>query len=158
LAEKDRQKTVFVCKSGLYKFNVMPMGLSNSPATFQRTMDTLFRKFLWQFLIIYMDDLILHAKNNFAHLKQFALVFATLSAFGLKVNLKKCQFFQSNLKYLGYIVSASGVQVDSAKVSAIANMAAPHDISQLRSFIGGMNYYRKFIPKLASIAARSLDF
>ena len=123
--EKDKEKTAFITADGLYQFNVMPFGLSNAPATFQRMMDVLLAGLKWNTCLVYLDDIVVFSKTIPEHLSRLEAVFLRFREAGLKFKLPKCSFFATSLKVLGYIVSGMGLSPDPAKVSAVQNFPVP---------------------------------
>jgi hypothetical protein len=97
----DQHKTAFVTPFGLYEYTKMPMGLCNSPATYQRLMQHIFNDTLFQILLIYLDDLIIYSTIIEEHIERLDKVFIRLKEHGLKLNGKKCNFFKPQVKYLG---------------------------------------------------------
>ena len=150
---KDAEKTAFRTTNGLFHFKVMPFGLKNAPATFQRLMDTVFSGLKWHGLLVYMDDIVIYSATAQQHLALLVEVLVRLRAAGLKLNPAKTTLVRPEVKYLGHIVSAKGVQPDQAKVQAIRNLASPTSVRDIRRFLGLTGYYRKFMPQYATIAA-----
>lgn len=148
----DKEKTAFTTGSGLWQFNVMPFGLCNAPATFERLMENVLRGLSWKTCLVYLDDIIVLGKTFDEHLKNLEEVFKRLQAAQLMLNPKKCQLFQNKVNYLGHIVSKEGVAVDEEKVASIKQWPQPTDKHQIRSFLGLCTYYRRFIRKFADIA------
>lgn len=149
---KDREKTAFSAGKELWQFAVMPFGLCNSPATFQRLMELVLNGLSWRYCLIYMDDVIVHSKNFEEHLLQLSDVFSRLRQANLKVNPKKCCFMQRKVAFLGHVVSSEGIQTDPEKVKAILEWPRPNNKTALRSFLGICAYYRKFIKSFSAIA------
>jgi len=147
----SKEKTAFIVDSGLYHWNVMPFGLSNSGATFQRLMDAVFAGLKWKSLLVYIDDVIVFSKSFDSHMKDLEEVFARMSKAQLKFKTNKCFILQSEVKYLGHIVNKNGIRADPDKVKAISHMPVPKNVSELRSFMGMASYYRAFIYNFASV-------
>ncbi|GFW59853.1 uncharacterized protein K02A2.6 [Trichonephila clavipes] len=116
--EADREKTAFITPEGLYEFKVMPFGLCNAPATFERMMDNLLRHFKWTLCLCYLDDIIVFSETFEDHLIRLRLVLKCLQEAGLKLNSKKCLFATQEVKILGHLVSSNGVRPDPDKIKA----------------------------------------
>ncbi|GFX19565.1 hypothetical protein TNCV_2074731 [Trichonephila clavipes] len=116
--EADREKTAFITPEGLYEFKVMPFGLCNAPATFERMMDNLLRHFKWTMCLCYLDDIIVFSETFEDHLIRLRLVLKCLQEAGLKLNSKKCLFAAQEVKILGHLVSSNGVRPDPDKIKA----------------------------------------
>ena len=130
----------------------MPFGLTNAPAMFQRLMESCLGELHLDWCIIYLDDIIIFSKNPDDHITRLEGVFEKLAKAGLKLKPSKCEFFKSSLKYLGHIVSKDGVATDPRKIEAICNWPTPKMVTDVCSFTGFTNYYRKFIKGYAKIA------
>lgn len=151
--EKDMHKTAFSTScNGLYHFKVMPFGLVNSPATFQRLMENVLRGIQWIQSLLYMDDIITPGRTVDESLARLEKVFERLQLYNLKLKASKCIFFQKSITFLGHVVSEDGIHTDESKVSAIKDWPVPHTQKQVRSFLGLTGYYRKFIKGYADIA------
>lgn len=153
VCEGDIPKTAFATPMGTYEYVKMPFGLKGAPATFQRVMDQVLGADLRTFTRVYLDDLLIYSRTVQEHYIHLECVFLALRRAGLKANPAKCNFAASTCKYLGHIISGHGIQPDSAKVDAIATLAPPTDVSQLRSVLGLTGYYRRFVKGYARIAA-----
>jgi transposase InsO family protein len=149
---EDQHKTAFSTPFGHYEFTRMPFGLSGAPATFQRLMNGIFSKELFEYVLIYLDDLLLFSNTFDAHLQQLEGVLKKLSAAGLKLNLEKCQLLQEEVSYLGHTVSASGVGCQDEKVKAVRDWPTPTTTKEVRSFLGFAGYYRRFVQHYSQIA------
>jgi len=148
----DKDKTAFTTMYGNYNFRVMPFGLCNAPATFQREMNRIFLDLIGECMFVYIDDIIVFSKNTEEHIKHLKLVFEILYKNGLKVNFEKCTFFKTEVVLLGHILSTKGISPVPEKVKVIVNWLPPKNITQLKSFLGAIGYYRKFIEKFAQTA------
>ena len=137
---------------GFYECVRMPLGLTNAPATFQRLMELCLGELHLEWCIIYLDDIIIFSKNPDDHLTRLEGVFERLAKAGLKLKPSKCEFFRSSLKYLGHIVSKNGIATDPRKVKAILDWPRPKTVTEVRSFTGFTNYYRRFIKGYAKVA------
>ncbi|GFY13558.1 retrovirus-related Pol polyprotein from transposon 17.6 [Trichonephila clavipes] len=149
---EDREKTAFTSGQGLWQFKVMPFGLCNAPATFERLMETVLKGLTFEACLIYLDDVIIGGRTFEEHLQNIRKVLSKLSDANLKLNPSKCKFFQKEVNYLGHIISAEGVRTDPEKVSAVKNWKRPENLRELRSFLGLCTYYRKFVKGFSSIA------
>ena len=152
IEESDKHKTAFICEYGQYEFNRMPFGLTNAPGTFQRLMNKIMKPVLYESALVYLDDIIVFSKTIEDHIKHLETVFKILAEAGLKLKLKKCDFFKEEINYLGHVVSRNGVTPNAAKVEAIANYPEPTNAKELSSFLGLASYYRKFIRAFAEKA------
>nr|KYP38538.1 Retrovirus-related Pol polyprotein from transposon 297 family [Cajanus cajan] len=152
MREEDIGKTAFRTHHGHYKFLVMPFGLTNAPFTFQSTMNKVFQPYIRNFVAIFFDDILIYSKSMEDHISHLTLVLDTLRTHKLFANLSKCEFCQESINYLGHVVSAQGVQVDTQKIDAVINWPLPQNITQLRGFLGLTGYYRHFVKGYASIA------
>ena len=150
--EDDAEKTAFIVENGLYQFKVLPFGLCNAGATFQRIMQLALSGLSWEMVLVYIDDLIVHSKNFEEHLSHLREVFDKLSTAGLKMSPKKCDFFRREVVFLGHIVSAEGVRTDPAKIEAVTAWPQPTKLKEVQAFLGLCGYYRKFIKGFSSIA------
>lgn len=153
VAESDRHKTAFCTPFGLYEWNRMPFGLCNAPGTFQRLMERLFGDQRHQSVLLYLDDIIVYSSSVQHHLQRLRMVLERLQAAGLKVKLEKCAFFREKVQYLGHVISSQGVATDPGKVEAVAQWPCPTTVSELRTFLGFVSYYRRFVEGFAQVAA-----
>ncbi len=150
--EADQEKTAFISHTGLYEFNVMPFGLVNAPATFQRFMDRCLAGLKWRSLLVYLDDIIVFSKDVQTHLQDLQEVFIRLRANGLHLKASKCFLFKPEIEYLGHVVSTDGIRPNPAKIRAIIEMELK-SCEDVHSFLGMASYYRKYIKNYAAKAA-----
>ena len=152
LAPEDVHKTAFTTQSGHFEFRVMPFGLCNAPATFQRLMNSTLSPYIGRFCMVYLDDIIVFSKDTDSHQKHLAMVLEKLAGAGLKTQISKCEFGMAKLEFLGHIVSADGIQMDPGKVKAMTDWPVPKNSTEVKGFLGLLNYYRRFIRNFARIA------
>ena len=150
--EKDREKTAFCTPDGLFEFKVMPFGLCNAPATFQRLMDMVLAGLQWTNCLVYLDDVIVVGRTFEEHLQNLQDVFTRLRAAGLKLQPKKCHLCSPEVEFLGHVVSAEGVSTDPKKIEKVANWPTPRSKKEVQQFLGLANYYRRFVENFANIA------
>ena len=153
MKEGDEWKTAFKTKYGLYEWLVMPFGLTNAPSTFMRLMNHVLCAFIGKFVVVYFDDILIYSKNLDDHLIHLKYVLDVLRKERLFANLKKCTFCTDKLVFLGFVVSARGIQVDEEKVRAIQDWPSPTSVSKVRSFHGLASFYRRFMKDFSSITA-----
>ena len=137
---------------GFYECERMPFGLTNAPATFQRLMESCLGDLHLNWCIIYLDDIIVFSEMPKEHIERLRGVYSKLVQAGLKLKPKKCEFFKSRISSLGHIVSSSGIKTDCKKVETVKTWAIPKTVTDVRSFLGFTNYYRKFIKDYAKVA------
>ena len=152
IAEGDEWKTAFRTRYGHFEYKIMPFGLTNAPATFQHLMNDVLRDFLDDFAIVYLDDILIYSRSLDEHKRHVRLVLERLRANGLFAKPEKCAFHQTEIEYLGYLVSSDGVKMDPKKVSAIVDWPEPTNVTQLQAFLGFANFYRRFILNYSKIA------
>ena len=148
--EQDQEKTAFATHHGHWEFRVLPFGLANSPASFQRLMDLVLSGLHWTHCLVYMDDVVVFAPTVEEHLRRLDLVLGRIAKAGLTLKPSKCQWMQRSVKFLGHIISEEGVAVDPEKVKSVRNFPTPKNQTDVRSFLGLTSYYRRFIPDFAS--------
>ncbi|UYV84270.1 hypothetical protein LAZ67_X001713, partial [Cordylochernes scorpioides] len=150
--EKDKEKTAFTTAHGLYEFNVMPFGLCNAPATFERNMENRLGNLRWQICLCYLDDVIIYSSDFSTHLKRIEAVLKCFREANLKLNNKKCQFAFEELEILGHITNQQGIKPAEHNIKAIRDFPRPKKIKEVQSFLGMCSYYRKFIKGFSKIA------
>lgn len=153
IAESDVRKTAFRTRYGHYEFVVMPFGLTNAPAAFMKLMNNVFRDYLDEFVIIFIDDILIYSKSPEEHMVHLSRVMQRLREHHLFAKFSKCSFWQREIGFLGHVVSDKGVSVDPEKIKSIADWPRPRNASEIRSFLGLANYYRRFVKGFASMAS-----
>ena len=134
---------------GLYKYNRLVFGIASSPAIWQRTIDQVLDGIPNTSCIL--DDMIITGKTDEEHLKNLQTVLKRLQDYNLRVNKDKCKFFQEEISYCGHKIDSNGLQKTQEKIEAIVNAPKPENLTQLRAFLGMVNYYAKFLSNLASV-------
>lgn len=152
LSPRARRAAAFCTRNGLFQWNVMPFGLCNAPATFQRLMDRVLAGMQWETCLVYLDDIIVLARDVPEMLQRLSQVFQRLKQANLKLKPVKCCLFRRQVAYLGHIVSEQGVATDPDKVHKVQAWPTPTSIQEVRRFIGLTSYYRRFVKDFASIA------
>lgn len=152
MRKEDQQKTAFSTPLGHYEFTRMPFGLKNAPATFQRLMNSVLSGLQGLQCFVYLDDIVIYSSSIEQHSIKLRAIFERLMANNLKLQPDKCEFMRKEVSYLGHIISDSGVKPNPDKVKAINDLRAPVDQKSIKSFLGLVGYYRKFIPDFAKIA------
>ena len=151
LDPEDQEKTAFRARygSGSFEFTVLPMGITNAVETFQTLMQHIFMKYLEKFVIVYLDDVVVYSVNLNEHMNHLRIVFQILRE---KKLYCKCEFFKTEIKFLGHVISKNKLMTDPSKIEAIMDIKVPTNVKQLQSFLEITNYYRKFIRSHSEIA------
>ena len=136
---------------GLFEYNRLPFGVSTAPAIFQRTIDSLLQGI--PNVCVYLDDIFITGKSDEDHLQNLSAVLSKLQDAGLRLKKSKCNFLAQSVEYLGHVISGKGLHPTKAKVLAMQNAPVPQNIIKIKSFLGLINYYRKFLPDLSSLLA-----
>ena len=146
----DKGKTTFITPWGTFCYTVMPFGLKNAGATYQRAMVALFHDMMHKEIEVYVDDMVAKSKEGESHVAVLRKLFERLRRYKLRLNPNKCIFGASTGKLLGFVISREGIRVDPDKVKAIQEMPAPRTEREVRSFLGRLNYIARFIANLTS--------
>ena len=138
-------KIAFKTHQGLYEFKVMPFGLTNDPTTFQALMNHLFAPYLWKFLLVFFDDILIYSPDLKHHLSSLKTIFEILRSNQLYVKLSMCTFAKDAVEYLRHIISRKAVSTDPKKISAMLEWPRHSSIKELRGFLGLTGYNKRFI-------------
>ena len=149
----DRHKTAFSFKTSKFEFCSMPFGLANSPSYFAHVINNALYDVLGSNILAYMDDILITTSDVTSHLSKLESVLKHLSKVNLKLKIEKCQFAVEEVKFVGYKITRKGLELDRNKVDAIKASPDPTNKKTLQSFLGVINYYRRFIKDLATIAS-----
>ncbi|KAK5773320.1 hypothetical protein PVK06_049626 [Gossypium arboreum] len=150
MAPEDMEKTTFITMWGTFCYKVMPFGLKNAGAIYQRAMVTLFHDMMHKEIEVYIDDMIAKSRGEEEHVVNLKKLFERLRKFQLKLNPAKCTFGATSGKFLGFIVSERGIEVDPNKIKAIQELPPPRMQKEVRGFLGRLNYIARFIAQLTN--------
>jgi transposase InsO family protein len=149
--EGDEWKTAFRTKSGLFEYLVMPFGLTNAPATFQRMINNVLREFIDDFVVVYLDDILIFSDNEEQHTQHVHKVLQALQDAKLLVEPEKSHFHVQEVEFLGHIIAPNTIRMDPKKVAAVREWEEPTNVKEVQSFLGFANYYRRFIKGFGDI-------
>ena len=152
IKEEDISKTAFRTRYGHYEFTVVPFGFTNAPAAFMCLMNGIFRKYLDKFIIVFLDDILIYSKSKEEHEEHLRITLQVLREKQLYAKMSKCSFYQKEIQYLGHVISEEGIAVDPSKIEAIRECPTPKNTTEVRSFMGLADYYRRFIKGFSRIA------
>ena len=158
MAPGEEWKTAFRTKMGLYEYLVMPMGLTNAPASFQALMNHVLRDYIDKICEVYLDDILVYSKNPEEHDEHVKLILQKLAEYSLKVDLEKSEFDKEEVEFLGHIISKNGIRMDPKKIQSILEWPEPENLKDLQAFLGLANYYRRFIKSYSTIVTPLLRF
>ena len=150
LSKSSRAKTAFVTPFGKYEFLMVPFRLAQAPAYFQLLLNKVLKGL--KFTMTYLDDIILFSQNELQHLENLEIVFSHLWVAGLKMKHSKCDFFKSEIHYLGHLISPEGISPLPNKLDSIKHMPSLNSMKEIKQFLGLTGYYRKFVPRFADIS------
>lgn len=151
IKESHRKYTGFLYQGRTYVFNVLPFGLCTSVGSFIRGLNIVLGGEMAEFLVLYVDDILIFSRDIQSHYEHLALIFKKLIEAGVTIKLRKCQFACKRIEFLGHILTPTGIEIDPNRVSAIQNFRAPRNVKELRSFLGLINYERRFCNQLAEL-------
>ena len=151
--ETDIPKTAFRTRYGHFEFTVMPFGLTNTPVAFMDLMHRVFQPYLDQFAVVFVDYILIYSQSEGEHEYHLRIVLQLLRDHQLYAKFSKYEFWLTEVRFLGHIVSALGVSVDPEKVKAVMSWERPKSVFKIRSFLGLAGYYRRFIEDFSRLAA-----
>lgn len=149
LCPEDRHLCTINTHKGLCRCNRLLCGIASAPAVWQREIENILKDIPG--VAVFLKDITVSGPNNAVHLERLEAVLRRLHKYNIKINADKCEFFEKRINYCGYVIDAEGIHKDQQKMEAIDKMSRPKNITQLRSFIGMINYYSKFIKNLSNI-------
>ena len=151
LKEEDIPKSAFVCKYGHFKMTRMPFGLNNAASTFQRTMELALQGLQWTTCLIYIDDVIVFGRNFDEHIRRIEEVFQRLKLAGLKLKPEKCNMLQSEVVFLGHVVTAEGTKPNPTNITKVLGWPKPKTAKQVKQLVAMGSYYRRYVKNFASL-------
>ena len=152
IKDKDIFKIAFRTKYGHCEFVVMPFGLTNSLAVFMCLMNNVLHKYLDKFVVVFIEDILIYSKSKEEHKEHLKVVLQELWEHQIYEFFCKCDFFKDEIQYLGHVVTKEGIYVDPEKIRSIEEWLVPKDVSEVRSFMEIIGYYRRFIEGFSRIA------
>lgn len=153
--DDSKQYTVINTHRGLFRYNRLVYGLASSPGVFQRIMSNLLQDIPQ--VEVFLDDILIGTSDVASHLVTLEKVLQRLHSHGIKLKKSKCAFFTDEVQYLGFIISKDGIKADPAKVEAIVKIPRPQNITELKSFLGVVNFYARFVARLSTIMSPLYD-
>jgi len=153
MAPEDMKKRTLITKTGLYDWTVMPFGLKNAMSTFTKTMSKVFKDLGSKFLKVFVDDLNVHSESWEEHFQHLGVVLYKLREVNLKLNPNKCCFVAKSITFLGHVVSEEGTKPDPGKIEAVLHFPQPNTVTNVRSFLGLIGYYRNYVRGYSKLAA-----
>jgi hypothetical protein len=151
IREEDIEKTTFSTRYGHFEFIVMSFGLTNAPAAFMEAMNRMLHEFLDDFVVVFLDDILIYLKTEEEHERYLRLVLGALRKNQFYGKLKQCAFWLSEVVFLGLVINQHGIAVDPKNVDAVVEWKGPSNVSEIQSFLGLAGYYRCFVPNFSSI-------
>ena len=142
--EADQEKTSFVTSQGLFCYKVMPFGLKNTSATYQRLMNKMFTQQIRRNVLVYVDDIVVKSRREENHLEDLRETFDTLRSYNMKLNTRKCAFKVTTRKFIGFMVSQRGIKANPDKIRAIMEMAPPRNVKEVQSLNGKIETLNRF--------------
>jgi len=152
MTDHAKERSAFCTRRGLFQFTRMPFGLSGAPGSFCRQMSIVLRDLLWVVCLCYLDDIVVYARSPQELLERLRIVLDPLRDVGLKAKPSKCELFRTEIKFLGHMVSADGINPLPDKLEAIRSWPVPHCLRDVRAFFGLASYYRRFVKGFATTA------
>jgi hypothetical protein len=150
--EEDVQKTAIQTRYGHYEFMVMSFGLTNAPSVFMDLMNQVFHNYLDQFVVVFIDDILVYSTNHHEHGEHLKKVLDILREKKLFAKLKKCEFWLKKVSFLGHVVSGDGIEVDPSKIEAVVKWERPTNVHEIRSFLGLAGYYWRFVKGFSTLS------
>jgi len=149
---EDISKIAFKTRYGHYEYSVTPFGVTNAPGVFMEYMNRIFHPYLDQFVVVFIDDILVYSKSEEEHVEHLRIVLQILKEKQLFAKLSKCEFWLREVSFLGHVISKGGIAVDPLKVDVVMQWESPKSVLEVRSFLGLAGYYRRFIEGFSKLA------
>ena len=153
IKEGHEEKTAFLTRYGLFEYVVMPFGLCNAPGTFQTFINEVLREHLDVFCTAYLNDILIYSGTKEEHVQHVRKVLQKLQTAGLFLDINKCEFHTTEVRYLGLIITTQGLKMEPQKINAIVTWQPPRGLRDVQAFLGFANFYRRFINNYSKLAA-----
>lgn len=153
IKEDDISKIAFSTRYSHYEFLMMPFRLTNAPAAFMDLMNQVFKDYLDKFVIVFIDDILIYSHSKEEHAKHLRIVLQVLKDKQLYTKFKKCELWLDRFVFLGHVISGEGMSIDPSKVEAVNSWTQPTNPSDVRSFMGLVGYYRRFVERFSKVAS-----
>jgi hypothetical protein len=150
--EADIPKTAIRTRYGQYEFLVMPFGVTNAPSVFMDLMNRVFHKYLDQFVVVFIDDILVYSATSKDHEEHLRTVLSILREKTFFAKFKKCEFWLKEVSFLGHVISKDGVAVDPRKIEAVTDWERPSNVNEIRSFLGFAGYYQRFVESFSKLS------
>ena len=151
--DTDIPKTTFRTRYGHFEFTVMPFGLTNAPTALMDLMHRIFQPYLDHFVVVFVDDILIYSQSKWEHEYHLRIILKLLRDHQLYAKFSKCEFWLTEVRFLGHVVLASGVSVNPEKVEVVMSWERPKSVFEIRCFLGLAGYYKRFIKDFSRIAA-----
>src|SRR5881394_3740658 len=148
----EEWKTAFRTRYGHYEYTVLPFGLTNAPATFQSLMNNVLRDYLDEFVIAYLDDILIYSNDEKEHVEHVKKVLTCLDNFNLRLKPQKCKFHRQEVEFLGFTIGIHGVKISEDKIQKIKEWKSPRTPNEILQFQGLCGFVRRFVPRYSEIA------
>jgi len=150
---EDVQKMTFRSRYGHYEYVVMSFEVTNAPAIFIDYMNRMFRPYLDQFVVVFIDDILIYSKDRDVHADHLRVVLRILREHKLYGKLSKCEFWLDEVQFLGHVISTQGISVDPAKIETMVKWERPQTVTEVRNFLGLAGYYRQFVEGFSKLVS-----
>ena len=147
----EEWKTAFNTREGLYEYQVMPFGLANAPATFQTVINNILKEYLDDFIMAYLDDILIYSETVEEHQRHVEIVLGKLQENNLRLSIKKCTFSVKKVKFLGFIITPGCIEMDPEKIKAVQEWPTPTKVKEDQAFLGLAGFYQKMIKNYSKI-------
>jgi hypothetical protein len=157
IKEGDEFKTAFRTRFCQFQYWVMPFGLTNAPTTFQAYIDDCLRPYMDDFVVCYLDDILIYLEDPALHEGHVTKVLERLRKYGLYCKAEKCEFSVKKVRFLGFVISPDGIEMEADRIATIEDWPTPKSVKDVQVLMGFTNFYRRFVKKYAKVTAPITD-